>query len=118
MRKTGSDLNPNRFPVFVASCTHEKHRGHVADPPTRAEQLPKCFAAQRYARRLERGTRGTGSFGYILRFHVPVGVLKFSRENHVGSSTVQQTLAVMDSLADSHENVKRRDLEGDAGHLV
>ena len=47
-----------------------------------------------------------------MRFHVPVGVLEFSCENHVDSSNAQQTLATMDSLFDSYDDASRRDLEG------
>jgi len=49
--------------------------------------------------------------------HVPVGVLKFSCENHVDNSSVQQTLVIKDSFYDECDNARRRALKSDAGHL-
>jgi hypothetical protein len=49
---------------------------------------------------------------FELRFHVPVGVLKFSSENHVDSSTVQQTLAKTDSFIDSQYSVQEESSGG------
>lgn len=83
-----------------------------------ARQLPACLRVRRYARRCSKGrleVREATSFE--LRFHVPVGALKFSEESHVDSSFVQQTLANTDSFDRQFDGNMRRDLEGDAGHL-
>lgn len=80
--------------------------------------LSKCLRARVT---MQEGSKGRievrEATSFKLRFHVPVGVLKFSCEKHVDSSTVQQTLAITDSSIDSPVATRRRDLEGDAEHL-
>ena len=76
--------------------------------------VPWANAMQEF---VKRKNRGTGSASFKLWFHVPVGALKFSKENHVGSSSVQQTLAMTGIFIDSVDVSLRRALEGDAGRL-
>jgi hypothetical protein len=53
-----------------------------------------------------------------MEFHVPIGALKFSYEDHVDASSVQQTLATLDSFKMSELVQLRRDLVREARHLV
>lgn len=49
---------------------------------------------------------------------MPVGALKFSYESHVGISSVQQTLAKLDSFRKVAVIGTRRRLTRDAGHFA
>lgn len=86
MGRTGSDLNPNYLLVFFTSCV----RGSIAvmSPTFRlATGQPAAVPSGMVSRKkvCKREIRGPGSTSFILRFHVPTRVLKFSRENHVDS---------------------------------
>jgi hypothetical protein len=53
-----------------------------------------------------------------MECHVSIGPLKFSYENHVDTSSVQQTLVTPDTFEMGTLVQLRRDMDRDARHLI
>lgn len=97
VRRAGSDLNPNHLSVSVSPSEMDSFA--VTSPTFRLanESLP-VYVSESPRGRCAKGRIEVREHQLELRCHVPVGVLKFSKQNHVGTSSVQQTLDIMDSF--------------------
>jgi hypothetical protein len=97
VRRAGSDLNPNLFLVSMVLAPHGKYRDHVADLPISPGCSSVCFCGLS-CRWCAKGRLEVRERKLEMGWHVPVGALKFSPEDHVAISSVQQTLVNMDSF--------------------